>query len=272
MAVVCFIVALAGPRKILQEVHRTVEGIDIILTIDSSGSMAAEDFVIQGQRLNRLAVVKKVVEDFIAKRTSDRIGLVTFAARAYTVCPLTTDYKWLIENLKRIDLGLIEDGTAIGSAIATSLNRLKHSSAKSKIIILLTDGVNNAGKIDPITAAHIAETMGVKIYTIGVGSKGYVPFPVRDVWGRTIYQQVKIELNEETLRRIAKITGGEYYLATNTEALKEIYKEIDKLEKSRIEETGYKEYQELFMYPLGIALILLIAEMVLRNTILIRIP
>lgn len=272
LAIALLIVALAGPRKVLEETETTTEGIDIVLAVDSSGSMAAEDFTVKDQRLNRLAVVKEVVKDFIAKRTSDRIGLVTFAALAYTVCPLTTDDDWLLSNLERVHLGLIEDGTAIGSGIVSSVARLKGSQAKSKVIILLTDGVNNAGKIDPLTAAKTAQALGIKIYTIGAGSQGYVPFPVLDPWGRKVYQKVRIDLDEPTLKEIARLTNGQYFRATDTESLREIYRQIDTLEKTKIEQIGYREHKELFPWFLSAGLGLLLIEGVLFNTVLLRIP
>ncbi|HPN88703.1 MAG TPA: VWA domain-containing protein [Candidatus Omnitrophota bacterium] len=268
-----FIVALAGPQEILEKTEITTEGIDIILTVDASGSMAAEDFQKDNKRVNRLEIVKEVVSEFIRGRKSDRMGLVVFAAQAYTACPLTTDYDWLIANLKRIELGIIqEDGTAIGSALATSLNRLKESQAKSKIIILLTDGVNNVGKILPLEAADAARALGVKIYTIGAGTTGFAPFPVQDFFGRKAYQQIAVEIDEKVLKEIAQKTEGLYFRAMDTESLRAIYKEIDRLEKTKIEETGYKEYKQLFVYVLLAALMLLLIEIILKNTILMRIP
>jgi len=267
-----FFLALSRPVIILKETKIERQGIDIILSIDCSGSMKAEDFVIGGKRKNRLEVVKSVVADFIKGRDGDRIGIVSFAGRAYTACPLTLDYDWVISNLERIKIGLIEDGTAIGSAIAASLNRLKDSTAKSKIIILLSDGVNNAGKINPLTAAELAKALGIRIYTIGVGSKGWVPYPIKDIWGREIYQDVKIELDEALLTQIASVTGGRYFLATNTNALVDIYREIDRMEKTSVEERGYRRYSELFGFFLIAALLLLLGEILLVNTLLRAIP
>jgi Ca-activated chloride channel family protein len=272
LAIALFLIALAGPRSVLEETVHKTEGIDIVLTIDSSGSMAAEDFILNGKRVNRLAIVKDVVRGFIDERKNDRLGLVTFASLAYTVSPLTTDHAWLLTNLERVDLGLIADGTAIGSAISSSVARLEHSDAKSKVIILLTDGVNNTGKIAPVEAARIAKAFGVKVYTIGAGTKGAVPFPVLDPWGRKFYQQVVIELDEKVLREIADTTGGKYFRATDTESLREIYKEIDALEKIKIEEYGYKEYRELFGYFLIAALLVLCSEIILANTVFLKVP
>lgn len=272
LVIILFFSALAGPRSVLEETIHETEGIDIVLTIDSSGSMAAEDFVMKGKRVNRLFIVKKVVEEFIRERTNDRLGLVTFARLAFTVSPLTTDHSWLLTNLDRVELGLIEDGTAVGSAIASSVARLRNSDVKSKIIILLTDGVNNAGKISPVDAARVAEAFDIKIYTIGAGTKGRVPYPARDVFGRKVYQNVIIKLDEEMLQEVAEITGGKYFRATDTESLRNIYKEIDDLEKIKIEEQGYKEYRELFSYFLMAALMLLFLEIILSKTIFLRIP
>ncbi len=234
--------------------------------------MAAEDFTVGGRRYNRLDVVKDVVREFIAGRGVDRIGLVTFAALAYTVCPLTTDYAWLTTNLERIRLGMITDGTAIGSAVNSSLTRLKNSEAKSKVIILLTDGVNNAGEIDPLTAARAARALGVRIYTIGAGTKGFAPFPARDVFGRKVYQQVRIDIDEKLLEGIAQVTGGKYFRATDTESLRSIYQAIDALEKTRIKQAGYFEYDELFSRVLLVALMALLIELVLSSTVLLKIP
>ena len=272
LAVILFLIALAGPRSVLEETVHKTEGIDIVLAIDASGSMAAEDFVMKARRYNRLDIVKKVVQEFVKERKNDRLGLVAFARLAYTVSPLTTDHSWLLTNLDRVELGLIQDGTAVGSAIVSSVARLENSEAKSKVIILLTDGVNNAGKMGPIEAARVAEAFGIKIYTIGAGTKGRVPFPARDPWGRKVYQNIPIELDEEMLQEVADITGGKYFRATDTESLRNIYKEIDDLETVKIEEYGYKEYKELFSYFLIASLMILFLEVVLANTIFLRVP
>ncbi len=271
-AVVLFFLALARPQSISEETKVFSEGIDIVLALDSSGSMLAEDFTIGRIRHNRLEVAKKVVEDFVRRRKTDRIGIITFAKRAYTVCPLTLDYDWLIENLGRIEVGSIEDGTAIGSAIASSLNRLEDTKGKSKIIILLTDGINNAGRISPITAAKAAKAMKVKIYTIGAGSKGLVPYPVRTPWGEVVYENVRIDLDEDTLKEMAEITGGKYFRATDTKSLEEIYGEIDALEKTPVEETGFRRYEELFSRFLLFGLLFLAIEIIFSNTLLRKLP
>jgi len=264
--------ALARPRVPVEESKIQTEGIDIILAIDVSTSMRAEDFTLRGKRANRLEAVKDVVKNFIRGRQNDRIGIVVFAARAYTASPLTLDYGWLLENLQRIKTRMIEDGTAIGLGLVCALNRLKDSEAKSKIIILLTDGRNNAGDISPSLAAETAKTLGIKVYTIGAGTKGLAPYPVKDFFGNTVYQPVKIDLDEDTLMEIASKTGGRYFRATDTKSLRKIYAEIDKMEKTPIEETGYSEYRELFWIFLGIAFIFLLIEEVLKYTVLRKIP
>jgi len=271
-AVILFGIALAGPRQVNEETEVTAEGIDIVLAIDASGSMAAEDFFLDNKRVNRLTVVKDVVKDFVAARHHDRIGLIAFAGRAYTVSPLTTDYPWLSTNLERVALGMIEDGTAVGSAIAASLTRLNKEDTKSKVVILLTDGINNSGTVKPLEAAQAAQALGVRIYTIGAGSKGFAPVPQMDVFGRTIYRRMKIDIDEETLKKIAAATGGQYFRATNTESLKQIYKEIDALEKTEIQEYGYVEYEELFPPFLLAGLAVLLLEMILSNTLFMRVP
>lgn len=266
------ILAFARPQSVLEGTKTISEGVDMVLVLDTSTSMLAEDFTLRGTRLNRFDLVRDVVKEFIQKRKDDRIGMVAFAARAYTVCPLTTDYSWLNENLDRVSIGMIEDGTAIGSALASACNRLRTSKTKSKIIILLTDGANNAGTISPVMAAEAARALGIKVYTICVGRKGLSPYPFRDVYGRKVYQNIPIEIDEDVLKRIAAITGGKYYLASDSETLRKIYDDINKLEKSTIEHFGYKEYSELFYYFLIPGLILLLLEILLANTIFMRVP
>ncbi|MGB3082154.1 MAG: VWA domain-containing protein [Candidatus Omnitrophota bacterium] len=266
------ILAAARPQSFVEETKIYVEGIDIVLAIDTSTSMRAMDFEIGGKRVDRLYVVKRAVEDFIRKRINDRIGMVAFAALPYTVCPLTLDHDWLEKNLERVKIGMIEDGTAIGSAISSSLNRLKDTDAGGKIIILLTDGINNAGKISPVVAAEAAKTLGVRIYTIGAGKRGLAPYPVQDMFGNEILRPVSVEIDEELLRKIADTTGGMYYRAIDTGSLKDIYREIDELEKVPIEEVGFSSFNELFAVFLIPALILLISEIVLSNTFLRRLP
>jgi len=269
---ILFALALARFRAPIEESKIQTEGIDIILALDTSTSMLAEDFTLRGSRANRLDVTKDVVEKFIQGRKNDRIGIVAFAARAYTVSPLTLDYGWLLENLKRVKIGMIEDGTAIGSALSVALKRIENTRAKSRIVILLTDGINNAGKISPSMAAEAAKALKIKVYAIGAGTKGMAPYPMRDFFGNTVYQPVKIDVDEDTLITIASKTEGKYFRATDTKSLKEIYSEIDRMEKSPIEEKGYMEYRELFPVFMIIAMALLLIEVLLSNTILRRIP
>ena len=271
-AIALMIIALARPQAILDGSKAVSEGVDIVLVIDTSTSMLAEDFMLGVKRINRFDLVREVVKDFIRKRKDDRIGMVAFAARAYTVCPLTTDYAWLNENLDRVRVGMIEDATAVGSSIASSINRLKNSKTKSKIIILLTDGVNNAGNISPLVAAEAAKALKIKIYTIAVGTKGLSPYPMKDYYGRTVYRNIPIEIDEESLRKIAETTGGKYYLATDTEKLRNIYDEINRLEKSNIEHFGYREYSELFYYFLIPGMMLLVIGIFLSNTVFLKVP
>ncbi len=272
LVIVLIIVALARPQAGREETKIKTEGIDIVLAIDVSGSMRAEDFEIDGKRENRLFVVKDVVEDFVKGRENDRISMVIFGGRAYTQCPPTLDYGVLFQFLKKIQIGMVEDGTAIGSAIGTSVNRLRESESKSKVVILLTDGRSNAGEIDPITAAEIAKTLGIKIYTIGAGTKGLAPFPAKDFFGNKILKPIKIEVDDKMLTEIAEMTGGLYFRATNTKSLKEIYAQIDALEKTVTEVTQYTEYNELFSYFALAALCLFLLEILLANTWFRKVP
>ncbi|MEO5360313.1 MAG: VWA domain-containing protein [Nitrospirota bacterium] len=234
LAVVLVVIALARPQKRLEETTVDTKGIDIALAVDLSTSMFAEDFSYKGKRQNRLDAVKEVVRDFIKNRHGDRIAMVAFAGRAYTASPLTTDYNYLLENLKRIYIGMLEDGTAIGNGLAAALNRIKDTKASSKVVILLTDGRNNIGTISPMTAAEAARALNIRVYTIGAGSKGPAPYPVKDVFGNTVYQEVEIDVDDDTLTDIAILTGGQYFRATDFDSLKKIYAEIDKLEKTQL--------------------------------------
>lgn len=266
------IASLARPQKGIEHSKMPTEGVDIVMAIDVSTSMLAEDFTLNGKRANRLESLKPVVKSFIEGRKNDRIGMVVFAGQPYTQCPLTLDYGILFEFLKNTEIGMVEDGTAIGSALATCLNRLKNLPGKSKIIILLTDGRNNTGKIDPLTAAEMAKAMGVKVYTIGAGAKGLVPYPARDIFGNKVYQRVQVDIDEDTLKKIADITGGKYFRATDSESLEDIYEEINKMETTKVEVKIYMEYKELFPYFLLPAMLLLLTEIVLKNTWLRKIP
>lgn len=248
------VVAMARPQYKNTTVERNAEGIDIVFTLDISTSMKAEDL-----KPNRLEAAKEVAEKFINKRVSDRIGLVLFARKSFTMVPPTLDYKLLKQLLEDVEMGVVEDGTAIGMGIATAVNRLKDSNAKSKVIILLTDGQNNSGEIDPVTAADLAVSHDIKIYTIGAGSRGTAPYPVKDPIFGNRYQNIKVDIDEEMLKKIANLTGGEYFRATDTERLKEIYAQINKLEKTKIEEVIYTDYEDLyprFLLP-GILLLVL---------------
>lgn len=264
--------ALAGPREPLDDFEHRTEGVNIVLLVDVSTSMAAEDFKRKGNRINRLEIVKDVVKDFVQKRPNDRIGLIAFAAKPYVVCPLTTDHNWLEKNLERIRFGLMEDGTAIGSAIASGVNRLRNLEGPSQVVILLTDGVNNAGSIDPIKAAEAAESFGVKVYTIGVGTRGLAPYPTTDFFGRKAYQNVQTEIDEGMLKKVARISGGQYFRATDTASLEEIYARIDEMETVKIEEKGYQDYRELFSVFLGLGLFLLLFEIILSRTVFLKLP
>lgn len=270
-ALILLILAFARPQAPVEDSQVESEGIDIVLAIDASTSMLAEDFTIGNQRKNRLVVVKDVVKDFIKGRKNDRIGIVAFAGRSYVVSPLTLDYGWLVQNLERVEAGMMEDGTAVGSGLSASLNRLKDTTAQSKVIILLTDGRNNAGKMSPLTAAEAAKALDIKVYTIGAGSRGAVPYP-RNFFGKIIYESIQLDLDEETLQKIADISGGNYFRATDTESLRSIYRQIDEMETTVIEEEGFHEYEELFLLFLIPGLLLLILEMVLSETVLRKIP
>jgi len=266
------IIALARPRLGEGETAITASGIDIVVAVDLSGSMAAEDFTILGSRVNRLAAAKNVLEEFVDKRRNDRIGLVAFAGRAYIAAPLTLDHDFLLQNLERLNLGTIEDGTAIGSAMTAGLNRLRDLDSKSRIMILMTDGQNNAGKVPPLTAAEAAESLEVKIYTIGVGKHGLAPFPRKGPFGQTVYAQMEVDIDEDTLTKIAETTGGKYYRADSTDTLIEIYDEIDLLEKSEVEVTEYQNYDEIFHWFLLPGLVILLLEIILNNTVWRRLP
>ena len=272
-AAICLIGALARPQGGIAASRVFAEGIDIVLAVDVSGSMLAEDFTLDGKRANRLAAVKAVVAEFVSRRGGgDRIGLVLFSARPYTQCPLTLDHGWLQKNLERAEIGMIEDGTAIGSALAAAVGRLEASDAKSKIIILLTDGQNNAGKVKPLTAAEAAKALGYHVYTIGAGTRGLAPFPARDLFGNRVYQPMPVDIDETTLREIAKTTGGRYFRATDTENLQNIYAEIDTLEKSPHAGLHFKEYRELYPWLLIPGVLLLGVEVVLGRTVLRVLP
>ncbi len=255
------IIALARPQSTLNEEKISTEGIDIVLVTDVSTSMLAEDF-----KPNRIEAAKNVAIEFIDGRPNDRMGLVVFAGESFSQCPITTDHMVLKNLLKEVKSGLIEDGTAIGMGLATAVNRLKDSKAKSKVVILLTDGVNNSGFIDPMTAAEVAKQFNVRAYTIGVGTQGYAPYPFSSPFG-TRYQQVEVKIDEELLQDIAAMTDGKYFRATNNKKLKDIYAEIDKLEKSKIEITAFQRHSEEFMDYAVWAGFFLVFELFFRLTL-----
>ena len=271
IALVLLIIALARPQSGTKASEVLTEGIDIMLCLDTSGSMQALDFKWKDERHNRLEVVKNVVSDFIKGRTNDRIGMVVFGEEAFTQCPLTLDYGVLLNFLDQVEIGMAGDSTAIGSALGTCVNRLKERESKSKVIILLTDGRNNAGSLSPQTAAEIAKTYSIKTYTVGVGTTGEVPFLVDTIFGKK-YMYQRVDLDEETLKEIATVTGGSYFKATDTETLEEIYRKIDKLEKTKVEVKEYMEYEELFGWFLLSALLCILIEVTLRNTRFRKIP
>ncbi len=263
------VVGLARPRSGTQMQEVTTEGIDIMLVLDVSSSMLAEDF----RPKNRIEAAKAVAKEFIQGRTNDPIGLVVFAGEAFTQCPLTLDYGVLYQILDNVQVAPREwDGTAIGNGIATAVARLKDSRAKSKVIILLTDGRNNAGEVDPITAAQLAQTFNIRVYTIGAGTRGRALYPVDDpIFGKR-YVSMQVEIDENLLQRIAHMTGGRYFRATDSEKLRQIYREIGELEKTRIEVKEFTRYRELYVWFAGLALALLVVEIVAGNTYLRKIP
>ncbi len=256
------VMAIARPQTTTDDEKIDKEGIDVILAMDISGSMEACDF-----KPNRLEASKNVACEFIQARENDRIGIVLFSAESFTQCPLTADKPTLINMMQQVRNGIIKDGTAIGLGLANAVARLKDSDAKSKVVILLTDGMNNAGVIDPKTAAEVASTFGIRVYTIGVGTNGKAPFPVQDFFGRTVYEQVDVEIDENTLRQIAKITDGQYFRATNNETLKQVYQQIDKLEKTKMETMTISHSTEHFHILLTWAMILMFVNIVIRLTI-----
>ncbi len=266
LALATLILIIARPQSSHSWETQTTEGIDIVISLDISGSMLAQDF-----KPDRLEVAKETAIRFISNRPNDRIGLVVFSGESFTQCPLTTDHATLINLISDIKSGMIVDGTAIGNGLATAVSRLKDSEAKSKVIIMLTDGVNNAGEIDPITAAEIARTYGIRIYTVGIGSMGEAPYPVQTPFGIT-YQNMKTEIDEDLLRQISNLTDGRYFRATNKKALTEIYEQIDQLEKTKIEVKEFsrrnEEYLPFALMVFGFVLI----EFILRNTIFRTLP
>jgi Ca-activated chloride channel homolog len=266
LALAALIVALARPQSSARGENVYREGIDITIALDISGSMLAEDL-----RPNRLAAAKTVAKEFIKGRESDRIGLVIFAGESFTQCPLTTDYDVLVNLLDKVKMGNLVDGTAIGEGIANAVNRMRTSQAKSKVMIVLTDGVNNMGSIDPLTAAEIAATFGIRIYTIGVGTRGTAPYPVQTPFGIQ-YQNMPVEIDEAMLRQVSSATGGSYFRATSNQKLRDIYTEIDQLERTRVEVQEFRRYTEMFPRFLVPAILLLALEFLLRALVFRKIP
>jgi Ca-activated chloride channel family protein len=270
-----FIFALAQPRLTRSETKISASGVDIVVALDLSGSMVSEDFEVNGKRVNRFNMARDVLKRFIDKRPNDRIGLVVFATQAYIATPLTLDHDFLLQDLERLKIGDIDENhTAIGSALSSAVNRLRDLKAKSKLVILMTDGQNNAGKIQPLTAAEAAQALQVKVYTIGVGMRGRAPMPAgrNPFTGETVYQWVPVDIDEETLQKIAQMTKGKYYRADNTERFQAIYAEIDKLEKTEAEIKKYTHHRELFAWAISPGLGLLLLEILLRHTMFRRLP
>ena len=272
LALGLLIVAVARPQQGQTNATVHASGVDIMMLLDVSGSMQSLDFKLDGVPSSRVDVVKSVVRKFIEARPDDRIGLTIFAGLPYLVSPVTLDHAWLLGNLDRVHIGDIEDGTAIGSALASGLNRLRNQTAKSKLIILMTDGQNNSGQITPLTAAEAAKALGVKVYTIGIGVRGEAPIPVTDAFGRKRIVMEKVDVDEDTLKRIATATGARFYRATDTGSLNRIYDEIDKLEKTSFSVHSFERWEELFDWPALAALVVLGLSLLSQFTLRRRIP
>ncbi len=272
IGLVSLIVAMARPQRGLSESRVRTEAVDIVLLADVSTSMRAEDFSTAVRSLNRLDAAKTVMERFIESRPNDRIGMVAFSAMPYAVSPLTLDHGWLIQQMQRLQTGMIEDGTAIGDAIASAVNRLRDSVAKSKVVILLTDGMNNRGTLTPENAAQAAQAMGIRVYTVGAGSTGWVRVPVPDPFGGQQYVKQRSDIDEGTLQRIATITGGTYFRATDLRSLEDVYRQIDRMEKTEVNVDQYTRFEEHFMPWLILALGALFLEKMLSLTRLGRWP
>jgi Ca-activated chloride channel family protein len=272
LACALMIAGLARPQRAHSRTEVTANGIDIVLGLDVSGSMQALDFKIDQQRVSRIEVVKSVVSKFIDERPDDRIGLIAFAGAPYLVSPITLDHDWLQQNLERVSVGAVDDGTAIGSAIAACVNRLRLTLAKSKVVILLTDGVNNTGKISPLAAAEAAKAMGVKIYTVGVGVRGNAPIPIRDAAGNARLITVKVDVDEKTLQAVADETGGKFYRATDTDSLQKIYEQINRFEKTAQTVQKFERTEELYPWALIPSLAILGLGLTLQQTWARRLP
>ncbi|MBU0678337.1 MAG: VWA domain-containing protein [Verrucomicrobia bacterium] len=272
IGLLCLVVALARPQKGLEESRVRTEGVDIVLLVDVSTSMNAEDFSSLTKHINRLDAAKLVIEKFVRKRDNDRIAMVAFAALPYTIVPLTLDHGWLIGQMDRLQTGMLEDGTAIGSALGSAINRLRESEAKSKVVILLTDGVNNAGTLSPENAAEAARALGIKVYTVGAGSSGYVRVPVTDAFGGQRYIRQLSEIDERTLQHIARTTDARYFRAEDLKALSDVYDEIDKLERTEIDVEQFTTFEEKFMGFVWAAVILLLLDKLMSFGRLGRLP
>jgi Ca-activated chloride channel homolog len=272
LALACFIVALARPQEIDTTSQVQESGIDLMLAIDLSPSMDALDYHEFGQEISRVQAVRETVAKFIEARPNDRIGMVVFAGDAYLMSPLTLDHDWLLHNVERLQVGLAGDATAIGSAIAACANRLRHQNSKSKIIVLLTDGANNAGKITPIAAAEAAHALGIKIYTIGAGSDDVAKFPRRNMFGQVQYTTIPVDIDNAALQRIADVGGGKFFRAADVEALHHVYDEINQLETSKVSARQYNHFTEYFMWSVYPGLLFFGLELTLAHTRLRRIP
>lgn len=272
LALTLLIIALARPRLGRGSTDVEASGIDILLTVDVSGSMEAMDFTLHGQPSNRLEVVKDVVAKFVEQRANDKIGLVAFAGRPYLVSPLTQDRAWLAGRIASLKMGMVEDGTAIGSALVSAVGHLKDSQAKSRVIILLTDGVNNKGAANPETSAEAAKALGIRVYTIGAGTNGEAPMPVRDPFGGVRYQRVKVDVDEPMLQKVADISGGKMFRATDTDSLEKIYAAINQLETTPRKLKKYEDYEELYLYALIPGLVIFLAGRMLEQTVWRRLP
>lgn len=268
----CLIVGMARPQRLQGTSEIQASGIDLILAIDVSGSMQSLDFIVNGERASKIDTVKGVVSKFIDARPDDRIGLIEFSGAPYLISPLTLDHDWLRQGLDRVQTGTIADGTAIGDALAMSVNRLRNQPSKSKIVILLTDGVNNMGKLSPELAAEAAKALGVKVYTIGAGVRGEAPMPVKDEYGQTHLVMVKSDVDEATLSKIADLTGGKFFRATDTESLKDIYNEIDHMEKTTRKLKRYQHVNELFAWAVVPGLVVLALGFAMEHTRYRRLP
>ena len=275
LALAAGVVALARPQLSDSYTHVEASGIDIMIALDVSRSMLTEDFSIGGQRASRVNAIKEITQRFIDARPNDRIGMLAFAGQPYLVSPPTLDHGWLSDNLEnRVQIGLVEDGTAIGTALVSAANRLKNRTAKSRVIVLLSDGDNNAGRVNPDTAAEAVRALGLKIYTIGVGTNGYAPYPVgRDPFtGETQYQNIKVDFDEKTLSDVARIADGHFFRADSSAALEGIYKQIDQLEKTTVKVSKYREYRDLFPWFAAVATAFLAGQMALSQTLWKRLP